>query len=169
MPNWCDNSVIFYNHDKTKIDALETEMSKKDERGYYIAQPFNFLRPRPADQEENWYEWNVNNWGTKWDASVGDWERQDDNNIHLIFDSAWSPPVTLYEYLTEQGWDIEAYYNEPGMCFVGKYTSVDGDEYYEYDIEDINTINCIPEDIVDYAGLIDNYEMYKEEQEREDL
>jgi hypothetical protein len=151
MPNWCDNLVTLRHSDKTKIDALEQELSKEDPR------VFNSLRPIPADKEEDWYDWNVSNWGTKWDASVHDWGR-DDNEIWISFDSAWSPPTTLYEFLLESGWDVSAYYHEGGMGYCGKFTTEDGDEYYEYDMSDRSSIEELPEDIENYAGLLDYHD-----------
>ena len=151
MPNWCDNLVTLRHSDKTKIDALEQELSKEDPR------VFNSLRPIPADKEEDWYDWNVSNWGTKWDASVHDWGR-DDNEIWISFDSAWSPPTTLYEFLLDSDWDVSAYYHEGGMGFCGKFTTEDGDEYYEYDMSDRSSIEELPEDIENYAGLLDYHD-----------
>jgi hypothetical protein len=151
MPNWCDNLVTLRHSDKTKIDALEQELLKEDTR------VFNSLRPIPADKEEDWYDWNVSNWGTKWDASVHDWGR-DDNEIWISFDSAWSPPTTLYEFLLESGWDVSAYYHEGGMGYCGKFTTEDGDEYYEYDMSDRSSIEELPEDIENYAGLLDYHD-----------
>jgi hypothetical protein len=151
MPNWCDNLVTLRHSDKTKIDALEQELLKEDPR------VFNSLRPIPADKEEDWYDWNVSNWGTKWDASVHDWGR-DDNEIWISFDSAWSPPTTLYEFLLESGWDVSAYYHEGGMGYCGKFTTEDGDEYYEYDMSDRSSIEELPEDIENYAGLLDYHD-----------
>jgi len=158
MPNWCDNSMRLYHEDKTKIDALEAEMSKKNDDGHSMAEPFNHLRPRPADQEENWYDWNISNWGTKWDASIIDWSRDSDNELTIYCDTAWSPPITLYEYLNEQGWSVDAYYHEGGMAFVGKWSSEDGDDYYEYDITDGDSIESLPEDLIDFAGLEDAHQ-----------
>jgi hypothetical protein len=142
-----------YHEDKTKIDALEAEMSKKNDEGHSIAEPFQHLRPRPEDQEDNWYDWNINYWGTKWDANIIDWCRDSDNELTIYCDTAWSPPIALYEYLTEQGWEIDAYYHEGGMGYAGKWNSDGGDEYYDYDITDESSIDSLPEDIVDFAGL----------------
>jgi hypothetical protein len=73
MPNWCYNSVTLYNEDKTVIDGLDQELSKED------AQPLNYLRPNPTGEWD--YGWSVENWGTKWDVSIMDWEREDDNTL----------------------------------------------------------------------------------------
>jgi hypothetical protein len=162
MPNWCYNSVTLSHEDKTKIDALEAELQKEN------AEPFNHLCPRPAEEEENWYGWNVNNWGTKWDVSPHDWERETDNIIYINFDSAWSPPINLYEFLESEGWTVSAKYHEPGMGFVGAYQ--DGyDDYYELDWTDRESLENLPEDLADFANVWDDLERYEEEQMEEKL
>jgi len=163
MPNWCYNSVTISHEDKTKIDGFEQELLKKDD-----CQPFQYLRPRPADQEDDWYGWNCNNWGTKWDPSILDWERESDNSIVMHFDSAWSPPIALYEYLTEQDWEISAYYHEPGMGFAGRYNNGD-DEYFEFDWTDRQSIEDLPEDILDFTNALEDLDRYEEEQYEESV
>jgi hypothetical protein len=127
---------------------------------------FSAVRPRPLT-EENWYEWNVNNWGTKWSPSVYDFNREDDNTIWVSFDSAWSPPVSLYEFMNEEGYDVRAYYHESGMGFVGKFE--DGfDDYYEYDISELESLEQLPEDLVEYADLMTWHENWVEENQEEE-
>jgi len=166
MPNWCDNSITLSNSDKTKIDALEAELSKKDDKGYNDASPFNHLRPNPAGEWQ--YDWSVSNWGTKWDADIYDWSREDDNTIFISCGTAWSPPIYLYDYLVETGWNVTALYNEPGMGFCGTYDNENGDEYYEYNISDLESIEALPEDCIDFGGLRDEHEYWKESQEEEE-
>lgn len=159
MPNWCDNSVRLTFQDKEAADALEKELSNKEGDGV-----FQLLRPRPSDQEENWYDWNVTNWGTKWEMSLIDFNRDDDHTIWISFETAWAPPCALYEYLFEQGIYVEAYYHEGGMAFCGSW--IDGeDEYYEYDISDLESLEAIPSDIEEFAGLIDYHNSLKEDGE----
>ena len=148
MPNWCDNSVTLRNSDKSKVDALVAVMENKEDQNF-----MNHLRPNPSGQWE--YNWSVENWGTKWDASIIDWERRDDNEVWISFDSAWSPPTVLYEFLVEQGWEVEAIYHEPGMCYAGMYTTDGGDDYYEYDITEPDGLENLPQDIIEFAGLED--------------
>jgi hypothetical protein len=156
MPNWCDNSAQFSHEDKSKIDLIETNLKSNK------IQIFNTIYPNPSGEWD--YDWSVNNWGTKWDASIHDWERQDDNTIWVSFDSAWSPPINLYEFMTREGYDVSAYYNEGGMAFCGKYEQ-GFDDCYEYDITDSDSIDQIPEDIVDYACIQDAREYWESEQE----
>jgi len=126
MPNWCSNNVTLTSS-KENIDALIVELQKPDGEG----QVLQSLRPRPSSEDENWYGWNVNNWGTKWEVSVHDYEIISETTVLISFDSAWSPPTTLYEYLENEGWSVRAYYDEPGMAFCGRFE--DGfDNYYEY-------------------------------------
>jgi hypothetical protein len=68
----------------------------------------------------------------------------------------------LYEYLTEQGWEVTAYYHEGGMAFCGRWNSEDGDDYYEYDITEADSIDSLPEDIIDFAGLEDAHKEWIE-------
>jgi hypothetical protein len=68
----------------------------------------------------------------------------------------------LYEYLTEEGWGVDAVYHECGMCFAGQYTSLGGDDYYEYDISDQSTIDDLPAEVQDFAGLEDAHHDWKE-------
>ena len=97
-----------------------------------------------------WYEWSIANWGTKWDAGEIDPSDQTEISVSASFDSAWSPPITFVERLSEMGFDVVLYYYEPGMDFCGKYTSEFGDRTYEISKEDI------PEDIDDMFGISEN-------------
>jgi hypothetical protein len=160
MPNWCYNAVTLSNEDKTKIDALEQELLKEN------PQPLNQLRPNPDGE---WcYEWSVNNWGTKWDITPHDWNRDGDNTITMNFDSAWSPPTTMYEFLESEGWSVRALYHEPGMGFAGRFE--DGyDEYFELDFTDRDSVESLPEDILDFTNAMEDLENYEQEQFEEQL
>lgn len=161
MPNWCNNSLFIRNEDKTKVDSLEQQLMRKEDQ-----QLFGALIPRPADQEENWYNWNLENWGTKWEASIIDWERTSDNEIFISFDTAWAPPIAFYDTVTNEDWDIEAQYYECGMGFIGQYMN-GVDECYEYDISDLESIEALPEDLIEFAGLREEHEYWKESNEEE--
>ena len=160
MPNWCDNVVTLRHSDKSKIDGLAAELDKKNEQGHWNNTPLNHLRPNPAGEWD--YGWSVENWGTKWDASVIDWERRDDNEIWISFESAWSPPTSLYDYIVEElGWEVDAIYYEPGMGYGGVYKSEDGgDDYYEYDISNPESIENLPEDLIEFGDLRNKSQEY---------
>jgi hypothetical protein len=80
----------------------------------------------------NWYDYCINEWGTKWDIGAnGDPAQDIPGGLMLGFESAWSPPIGAYEKLTEQGFRIRAMYYEPGMAFAGVWEE-GSDNYYEY-------------------------------------
>src|SRR5690606_21345130 len=47
----------------------------------------------------DWYEWRLENWGTKWNAYSQSLERESDLSATLRFDTAWSPPQPILEKL----------------------------------------------------------------------
>jgi hypothetical protein len=79
-----------------------------------------------------WYDFCVNEWGTKWDVGGNDYNEPQEipNGLVMSFDSAWSPPVAAMEKFQDLGFSVRLYYYEPGMCFAGIYDE-NGDDYYE--------------------------------------
>ena len=51
----------------------------------------------------NWYDWQCENWGTKWNAYDQSIEDQGYGSFEIRFDTAWSPPFPIIEALKE--WD----------------------------------------------------------------
>jgi hypothetical protein len=82
--------------------------------------------------------------------------------VQASFESAWAPPTGAYEKLMEMGFEITAYYYEPGMCFVGKWE--DGcDDYYEYGSETSATVReAIGEELDDYFCISEEMANYEE-------
>lgn len=106
---------------------------------------------------KDWYDWNVANWGTKWDFSLESVDRIDANTVKAAFDSAWSPPIAAYGRLVELGFEIEAFYYEPGMAFVGKYTgsgNEESDDCVEYASATADTVRAVVgEELDDYFAI----------------
>jgi len=164
MPNWCNNTVTLRHDDVSKIEMIMEECKKEEE-----TELFQMLRKRPDDQDDNWYDWNVTNWGTKWDVRPEYYDRIDDNTIQLGFDTAWSPPLALYEYLTSEGYFVKAKFHESGLCFVGDYVDGDTDtfEYAKY-LDSLEKLrDYIPEDLFEYANLEDQHMFHMEALEQE--
>lgn len=46
---------------------------------------------------DTWYEWSIENWGTKWNSSRCSY----DNNT-IIFETAWSTPEPIFQRLSEE-------------------------------------------------------------------
>ena len=79
MPNHVYNTLIT---EKPLTVKILHEQSKELNGGLAM-----LVVPRPTDQEENWYAWNCDNWGTKW----GCYDQQivGQNNEMISFTTAW--------------------------------------------------------------------------------
>ena len=156
MPNWCNNTFNVEG-EKEAIDNFEAFLNEKNGKDW-----FNFFAPTPVElKEDGWYEWNVSNWGCKWNCDAQDWTR-DGNTISFWFVSPWGPPVELYYKIEQAGLTVKAEYMEEGMRFVGEF--VDGsDETYEY--EDVEDLDNIPDNLVENWNLHDQFESWIEEDE----
>ena len=72
--------------------------------------------------DDRWYHWCIENWGTKWDVSELDIE-YDDEQLELTFSTAWSPPEGIMQELKDKYPDLSfsCFYDEPGMEVAGYY------------------------------------------------
>jgi hypothetical protein len=173
MPNWCYNRIVLTS-DKENIDKLDAFLKEKNGEDW-----FDFFLPTPSELNDvtspnrdgnsaeqlrlkygasDWYDWNVSNWGCKWNCSAQNVERYDENTISFTFDSPWAPPGTLYRRIADGEfgeYDVTADYLEEGMGFVGRFS--DGfDDYYEY--TDLESLDEIPDEIVDQWNLREQLE-----------
>ena len=150
MPNWCENSLRLSHSDPVMISRAAAAIEADRLLEEFI--------PRPADQEDNWYDWNIENWGTKWDIADAGVSNVSDTELYAYFGTAWAPPVEAYARLEALGFKVGAMYYEPGMAYYGSYA--DGvDTYAEY-----STFDEIPEDIVDEFG-IEDWEEYEDSED----
>lgn len=182
MPNWCENTVTITHSDPFKIKALEDAMLEGKFLNHVIPVPEDLqitagflgdgdaqkeLERKTAENVEkyghgNWYDFCTSRWGTKWDVDC-QVTRDSDNTVTATFDSAWAPPVGVYEELVELGFEVRAYYYEPGMAYVGKWE--DGcDECMEYGGETSETIrDAIGEELDDMFGISESMKEWEEE------
>ncbi len=114
---------------------------------------------------KDWYDWCVNEWGTKWDFGK---PHEDDPDVELVdgkmvvfFDSAWSPPTNAYDKLVDLGYTIEAYYFEPGMAFCGRYDE-EGDYTLQIESNSKWAKKNIPRDIDEAFDIVETMQNYEE-------
>lgn len=82
---------------------------------------------------KDWYDWNIANWGTKWDTCHVYVETTDDE-ITLEFQTAWSTPEPVFLKLAEQYPDLMIdidYADEDFGNNCGNYNYADGEWHYE--------------------------------------
>ena len=107
---------------------------------------------------DNWYDWKINNWGTKW----GDYEltpgkitkaySEDEWHIHFNYTTAWSPGENeLANAICKQFPKLKAMiqYEEPGMAFAGETLVLNG-KIVRQDIWELKHLN---EDITEVYWL----------------
>jgi hypothetical protein len=101
MPNWVYNSLTVTADDPEVITKVVTEVRGTEEEG---AEPISFqsIIPRPAEKESDWYAWNIENWGTKWDACNDVQVDHDGTIVSYSFDTAWAPPIPIVKALSER-------------------------------------------------------------------
>ena len=157
MPNWCYNNVDITAKTEEHKALLHRVSTAETADGF-----FELLRPLG--------EWDYNNslanWGTKWDVDPTDVD-YDGETLSASFDSAWSPPVALYEYLVAQGFEVSANYYEPGMDYAGEWT--DGDDFFlegvsELARKDESELSTREYDILEQWGIFEEVAMWDEEE-----
>ena len=155
MPNWCANSLKIKpltEEAKKTFSKIKAELEKGQE-----CRLFNTIIPMPnelmgtvcgsveedkraahaAQMQANiekygyptWYEFANNKWGTKWDVSEPQYMENKDGSVTIWFDTAWAPPMPIYEELEAQGFEVEATYCEGGMGYAGWYASGEDNHY----------------------------------------
>ena len=154
MPNWCYNRIridadsdqveklkeihdIFEKHsdpfnqilpipdfknipnDKGELPKLE---QVKNPDGSIFYETYNFP---DGKNDDRWYHWNIQNWGTKWDITADsvEIELEDSEMLEVSFDTAWSPPEPICKRLREMFPEssFSWFYDEPGMEIAGYY------------------------------------------------
>lgn len=183
MPNWCNNSLRLEHNDPAMIERFISGFKKGEAMSEFLPCPQELKdNPAPFQGEDSsalvekygasdWYNWSVNNWGTKWDIGGDDYmiDRIDDTTVRVSFDSAWAPPVEFYRHMASIGFVVEAMYYEPGMCFAGTVTTADGelfDDYYEYsDMTADEVREELPPELNEEFSIADQIEEWESDME----
>ncbi len=151
MPNWCNNVLELGHEDPAMLVRAKDALNRGEFLNEFIPVPKDLqivagMVGDPDEQKKleedtarnlevhgygNWYDYCVNEWGTKWDVG-GDGMTCDIENgrISTSFDSAWAPPCAAMDKLMDLGFSVRLYYYESGMCFAGIYDE-NGDDYYD--------------------------------------
>tara|TARA_B100000427_G_scaffold41321_1_gene29999 strand:+ start:108 stop:569 length:462 start_codon:yes stop_codon:yes gene_type:complete len=149
MPNWCHNRVSFYSDNEQEISdlyeifesdevfqkilpapdwkntpndkgELPVKREHKNPDGKVVYTTYDFP---DGQNDDRWYSWNVNNWGTKWEIGRDSIECDhfDGCSFECEFETAWSPPEGIYQALREQYPDVSIswFFDEPGMQVAG--------------------------------------------------
>lgn len=173
MPNWCDNTVYITHDDPKKIQVLVDAWKANKFFGTIYPEPDYTkveVRPTfpqikgnndPVNPESAWWDWRVQNWGTKWEITTDEaYIDIHENEIRVGFSTAWSPPTGIYDRLVNDGYGVNALYYEGGCAFCGQYVDgsdetygIEGNwEWVQNNIPDsIDTEFCISESMKEWA------------------
>ena len=192
MPNYCNNNIVITGPNSV-IDKIEkiANGDKGDLLQYFYPMPKalqDTTAPlqKDATKEEkakakenlkkygydNWYDWRVENWGTKWDImefyninrkEIG----EDESEISLGFDTAWAPALGAYERFIDKNSNcsLKAYYYEPGCDFMGEWDNgIDSCfEVAKYGLDDDFWKQGIGSTLDDYFGITESMAQYLED------
>ncbi len=147
MPNWCYNTLLIEAEPQV-ISKIKAQVSAPYECEHLdwqtnqpvkqmVEQPFSFwniIKPTNLDayhdkpgvkqdisQPDHWYNWNIRNWGVKWEAKEVYENESDESMLSYNFDTPWgvAEPAMLelsrqyptaklsLEFEEEQGWGGE--------------------------------------------------------------
>jgi len=165
MPNHTDNRVILSHADSQMIDDIYNVMNTDN------TELCHYLIPEPRDDENEptsgWYDWRLENWGTKWDVYETRCDRIDANTLQLYFYTAWSPPFPVFDKLVDMGFEVTARYLDEGWGYIGEYTGgfahkMESGDWSTTDVESV--VEDYPE--LDYEfGISERIAEYAEENE----
>ena len=182
MPNWCNNTVRLTHEDPAMIIRARDSLTEGKFFNEFVPVPKGLsesIASTLTDEKlteanfekygyASWYDFCVNEWGTKWDTECHsvDTDPEYPDALEAVFDTAWAPPIAFYEKLERLGFQVEAKYYEAGMFFAGMYEN-GCDSYYELgtmSAEDVE--HTIPEELDAEFGISDSmYEYEKENNE----
>lgn len=118
MPNWV-RSELAISGDRAELDRF-IELARNDNYYHEEEDPkdritffdFGKFMPRPAEEEDNWYDWNCENWGTKWNAKFVELDNDSEEIIIYRFETAWNR-------ISDQLWqDIKSKFPRLDFSFV---------------------------------------------------
>lgn len=136
MPNWCSNTLMLNEDSNDSIlDVLKDYLTGERHISFELIRPIpvelkTMQSPPPKDLDEkvrkelinkygadNWWDWCVMNWGTKWECDVYHFDEKS-----IGFSTAWSPPLGAIKTLAIlTGKDFRLTYIEEGMDFCGEF------------------------------------------------
>lgn len=133
MPNWTYNSIIVKANNKQTLTRFINRyfIKDKDDQLHF---DFNKVVPQPNTKEEcpqeyicdckkehitdskggnwfNWFKWNYDHWGTKWNACDTIIVYQDDDQLEFNFNTAWCPPQPIFKLLRKQNPSLNIWTN----------------------------------------------------------
>ena len=192
MPNWCNNYLELEHDDPAMIERAKKAFAegKLLEEFCPVPASLHIVAGRVGDDSDeaqikleedtkrnlevhgyaNWYDYCVNEWGTKWDVGDGQASQDSPTDLQLNFDSAWAPPIAAMEKFQDLGFKVKLIYWESGMCYCGLFDE-NGDDYFDYtDMSADEVDKAINDEVDECMCIVENLRTWEEDnQEDEEL
>jgi len=187
MPNWCNNYLELEHDDPAMIERAKTAFADARLLAEFapVPQALQIVAGRVGADDEpeqiklqeqtmhnlstygyaTWYDYCVNEWGTKWDVGgEGDQATvENPNAIKMNFDSAWSPPIAAMEKFQDLGFRVKLVYWESGMCYCGLFDE-NGDDYLDYSDMSADEVEAnINSEVDECMCIVENLREWEEE------
>lgn len=192
MPNWCNNAIEISHEDRSKMEALVAAVNEGKFFNHVIPVPESLSivagvagpegSPEQIELEQaeernlaqhgyrNWYDFCVDQWGTKWDTDPYNAVElpADSNKVTFGFDTAWGPATGVYNALMDQGFAVRGHYYESSMAFCGVWE--DGvDDYYDIGGYTSKTIKeAIPKELDEMFAISESMAIWEPDNEEEE-
>ena len=98
---------------------LPVRIEHKNTEGEVIFTTLEFPKSKKGD--DRWYQFCVQNWGTKWEAYDFCTTDIEEDSAEFTFNTAWGPPEGIFDKIREDYPDvgISWFYDEPGCEIAG--------------------------------------------------
>jgi hypothetical protein len=162
MPNWCENDLDITGPEED-VNAFFAHALGKDDDGEPLALDFNKIVPQPGTitrdliqdpylrsqaaerpDDELWYYWRLEHWGTKWQPDICQVEGEEDfseavsvgirvydgqANVMVTFNTANSPPRPVVLAMSRQfpALEFDLRFFEGGCGYNGLYVCKGGE------------------------------------------
>ena len=160
MPNHCYNELTITG-DADKLSEIQNNVESL----------LDYLEPMPKELlDDGWYEWRLENWGTKWDIYDHHVSRVSPKELYISFNSAWAPPFYAIENGCDRlGLEFDLFYLEDeGMNFMGRFSSLHDSPHCDFDYDDLEAIPKILYDNFE-SRLLSNLDSLKELEALDDV
>ena len=134
MANYCENCLSIKATPEVTTEIIEFVKSEENEFDFNRIIPMPegiYMGPVGTKERElyplNWYDWSIENWGTKWNSECVEIDGED-----IRFETAWSPCLPVIEALAERFPEARFWYRyyETGMCFGGAVEFINDKRVY---------------------------------------
>lgn len=150
MPNWVRNNVVITGSHNKLNKFVDKHFNKKGEFDFetVIPMPDKIFKGDLGKEEEriygsnNWYDWSIKNWGTKWNANTVasptiSKVAGKNSRLEFCFDTAWSFPEGVYQELATMYSDlrIDVEFADEDIGNNCGIISISGGDYSVEDVE----------------------------------